>query len=91
MKKKIKDLQKGDEVQLFTNLIPVPHPYTVTLIEMQEDSKTISGLHLESPAGDKRMYSFLGKEQELTMWAGYDVGSSYTEGNICAHCGRVKE
>ena len=84
MKKKIKDLQKGDLVQLFTRLAPVPYPYEVTLIEMRPDENTINGLHLESPSGDKKMFSFLDKEKELTMWAGYDVGSSHT---TCKCCG----
>lgn len=83
MKKKIGELQKGDLVQLFTRLIPVPYPYEVTLIEMRSGEKTIDGLRLESPSGDKKNFSFLDKEKELTIWSGYDVGSSHTTCNCC--------
>lgn len=88
MKKKLKDLQKGDLVQLFTRLMPVPDPFEVTLIEMRPEDKTISSLHLESPKGDKKLYSFMDKEKEIEMWTGYDVGSSINE-SICSHCGSV--
>lgn len=87
MKKKAKELQIGDQVQLFTKLIPVPVPFEVTLIDIWKDTNTVSGLHLKSPDGNKKMYSFLDGDLELTMWAGYDVGSSIFEDSVCSHCG----
>ncbi|MFC3212709.1 hypothetical protein [Planomicrobium okeanokoites] len=89
MKKKVAELKIGDQVQLFTKLIPVPVPYEVILIEVWRDTNTVSGLHLKNPDGDKKMFSFLDGDLEMTMWTGYDVGSSYTENNKCAHCGNT--
>lgn len=91
MKKKAKDLEVGDQVQLFTKLIPVPVPFEVTLIEIWKDTNTISGLHLKSPDGNKRMFSFLSGDLEMTMWAGYDVGSAIGSYSTCSYCGKLTE
>lgn len=86
MKKKLKDLQKGELVQMFKDGEPLSYAHQVTLIEFFPDSEKVSALYLVDPSGNKKLYSLLDTDQLVTMYDWYKKDES-----ICSHCGSVIE
>lgn len=84
MKKKIRDLQPGELIQLFESGEPLSYPHQVALIEFFPDTKRVSALHLVDPSGNKKLYSFLDTDQLVTMYDWYEEDKSF-----CPHCGSV--